>query len=257
MKPIFYICLIVVCSVFSRNSTAQVTFLNENNVTGAFAPSGDIFTYLNGALALEAPRLSGKSTFYAGSLWMGGIDDMGQLRFAGQTYRNSILGSYDFSFGPVASNYNTPSYQSRYNRVWKITQQDINTHLSLWNTPNYTVPSVIAEWPANGNTANGEAAQLAPYEDLNNNNLYEPALGEYPKIRGTMAIYLIYNDDSNAANDKLKIEIHTLAYAFDYTDETAIGNTIFLHNRIFNRSANNYQNFYIGVLSRHLPLRYW
>jgi hypothetical protein len=43
-------------------------------------------------------------------------------------------------------------------------------------------------WPGNGNIQNGEARFLAPFNDENFNQLYEPWLGETPDIRGDEAV---------------------------------------------------------------------
>ena len=46
----------------------------------------------------EIPKNSGKHSMFAGSLWIGGLDDDDQLKVAAQTYRQS---GNDFWPGPI------------------------------------------------------------------------------------------------------------------------------------------------------------
>lgn len=63
----------------------------------------------------------------------------------------------------------------------------------------YQVPANIANWPGNGEVAFGYDANLAPYHDVNNNGIYDPAQGDYPKFLGDEALWMVYNDRGNAA----------------------------------------------------------
>jgi hypothetical protein len=114
------------------------------------------------------------------------------------------------------------------------------------------MPDVIQNWPANGNTSNGEASLLAPFVDFNNNGIYEPNLGEYPYIRGDQAIYFMINDDmvhGESGGKKLGIEVHGLLYSFNNPSDSALFNTVFLTYNIINRSAINYHDVQIGIFS--------
>ena len=53
-------------------------------------------TWSNGRY--EIPKGSGKHSMFAGALWIGGYDDNGQLKVAGQTYRQS---GTDYWPGPL------------------------------------------------------------------------------------------------------------------------------------------------------------
>ncbi|MCX6269668.1 MAG: T9SS C-terminal target domain-containing protein, partial [Bacteroidetes bacterium] len=111
----------------------------------------------------------------------------------------------------------------------------------------------ILTWPGNGNVALGQSAQLAPYYDLNNNGVYEPMLGDYPLIRGDQAVFFIQNDNrrlhSETTGDKLGVEIHGMAYAFDCQDDSALVYTTFLHYDVINRSNNTYHDTYFGTFT--------
>lgn len=220
--------------------------LDINGIDAMIHPSGDLFWDLIGNNQFEVPKGSGSHTLFAANLWMGGIDQSGSLRIAANTYRQS---GHDTWAGPVANSYST-FYDNRYNRVWKITKTQIDDHILNWNNPGYTVPPVIADWPAHGDVTNGEAARLALFHDANGNGTYEPALGDYPHIRGDMAVFFIYNDTrtihTETGGDPLGVEVHGMAYAYDRPQDSIIHHTIFFNYTIFNRSGSRINDFSIG-----------
>ena len=106
--------------------------------------------------------------------------------------------------------------------------------------PGYTMPEVIKNWPGNGDPVFGQANDLAPYVDLNENNEYEPEKGDYPKIFGDQCIWYVFNDDGEEANagsgsSPIGLEIQTQAFAFKSNDE--LNNMTFYTNKIINRGS--------------------
>lgn len=189
------------------------------------------------------------SSIFAASLWIGGIDDGEELHLAAQTYRQS---GNDFWPGPVADDYSSSAYTDAYNNVWVVDKAAIDEHILNWSTMGYITPEAILNWPANGNTANGEAEYLAPFYDYNVNGIYDPAHGDYPLIRGDEALFFMFNDDAGpheeSGGSKLGVEVHGMAYAFSAAaEDTALNQTLFIHYEIFNRSENNYHDLYAGL----------
>ena len=76
--------------------TAQ-TLLDINNVKTTILNGGDMWWDLSNG-RYEIPKGSGKHSMFAGALWIGGYDDNGQLKVAGQTYRQS---GTDYWPGPL------------------------------------------------------------------------------------------------------------------------------------------------------------
>jgi hypothetical protein len=218
----------------------------------------DMSVYINnnGTISLEdleahfeVPKRLGLNTIFAGQLWIGGLDDGGDLHVAAHTY--GVSGA-DFWAGPVATDYTDPDYIEKYNRVWVVNKNTIENHIAHWMDAGYIVPEAISDWPANGNEDNGEAMYLAPFYDYNVNATYDPANGDYPIIRGDEALFFMMNDDANehteSGGEKLKLEIHGMMYAFDAVPaDTALYQTMFLHYEIFNRSINTYSDVYVGA----------
>ncbi len=229
--------------------------LSINNLSASFSANGGLYQSefdFDGLRIKNADRIA----IFAGSTWLGAKVN-GQLKTAVQTYHllndtssSSRQWESDFAAGPLGNSYTGTAYQTKYNRVWKITQNEIDHHLGKIGDPLYFPPPAIAEWPANGDTTNGEAAVLAPYFDANANGIYEPSLGDFPRIRGDEAVFIIYNDEnrSNAATQTtpLKAEVHLMAYAYDSASNPALHNSIFLHYQIHNRSADDWDSLIVS-----------
>jgi hypothetical protein len=196
---------------------------------------------------------------YNFSPWIGGKGDDSTLYLAAEMYRQgpTVGGSGkcpDFYAGPVMDSVNYSIYQDTvWSRTWKIQKSEIEYHKSHWNSPGYMAPVNILTWPGNGNTALGQAAQLAPYYDRNGDHHYDPVNGDYPLIRGDEAVFVIFNDDRDihkeSGGKKMGVEIHLMAYAFDMPDDSAFKNTIFFNYKIYNRSSRTYYNTFIGTFA--------
>ncbi len=223
--------------------------LDTNNYSARFNSMGDMFWNLRNVSELEIPKGSGKTSIFAGNLWVGGLDSLNNLYTAATTYYPNT----EFWAGPIADDYDI-SYFSKYNRLWKINKSDVDYHILHYNDGNYQMPEAIANWPGSGNTANGEAAYLAPYFDANINGIYDPQHGDFPEIKGDQAVYFILNDvrlDTHQTTLSLPmdIEVHAMAYAFNESNNENINNTFFINYKIHNRSYKDYHDVYIGQLA--------
>ena len=92
-------CLSNVNNTLNNNcaiGTSQ-TELDINNVRTTILNAGDMWWDLSNG-RYEIPKGSGKHSMFAGALWIGGYDDNGQLKVAGQTYRQS---GTDYWPGPL------------------------------------------------------------------------------------------------------------------------------------------------------------
>ncbi|HAD98756.1 MAG TPA: hypothetical protein DCG19_15190 [Cryomorphaceae bacterium] len=222
--------------------------LAVNGIKAGFYKGGDLFLNPEGEEFSDIrPNVPGGPGYiYTSNLWVKGSSG-GNEKVSAATY--ALL--RDFNSGPVSGLYDS-DYIHRYDRVWKVNKAQIADFKANYNTPGYSIPEAILNWPGNGDVLKGEAPVLAPFEDLNNNGIYEPYMGEYPYIKGDEAIYFIINDTRGLSlqteSVPVGVEIHCMAYAFDTTDE-ALANTIFLGYRIFNRSGTTLTNFKTGFWS--------
>ncbi|MCX6286480.1 MAG: hypothetical protein NTY96_05145, partial [Bacteroidetes bacterium] len=231
--------------------------LDINNVQATINACGNQFWWLeNGSVGFFVPKGSGKSPVFNAALWIGGKDQKDSLCFAGELYRQGPpIGSAgtcaDFWPGPVSdSTAYGNTYDSLWNRVWKVEGWQIEYHKHHWMDPGYTPPDCILKWPAHGNAAQGQQLMLAPFYDRNGDNNYNPYDGDYPRIFGDQCIFMIYNDDrkwhSESWGQKMRTEIHLWAYEFNMPNDTAFNNSVFFHLELFNRSNQTYHDTYLG-----------
>lgn len=258
MKTIIYILdrkkikAIMLISLLSLQMHAQSFFgynvLDTNNVSARILNGGDIFWDLAGNSAFEVPKGSGKHTIFAAGLWVGGIDGNGNLKVAVQTYRQN--GS-DFWPGPIDTNYAPGTFNPAWDTAYKVNKSTVQYHLQHYNDPGYVIPSSIATWPANGYP--GTAPVLAPFIDLNGNQIYEPASGEAPYILGDQACYAVFNDShipgTLPSGDPLGIEVHAMFYEFVAQQDSVLNNTVLVNYKIGNRSSFTYDSLFVGLFN--------
>jgi hypothetical protein len=237
----FLILNLFIISLFSQ--TAKVN-INVNNIQATVLNGGDLFDKNVCTPGFEvpgpgSPNYRGLTTIFSAGLWIGGLDAQKKLHLAACTYRQI---EDDFEPGPVSdSAYTTKN--STYDKIYYIKKSDIDYHKNHYSNIPYSGNSAILYWPGNGNVSKGEAPMLAPFMDINKNNIYEPRLGDYPLIPGDACAFTIFNDTRH--KDSLRIEVHQFVYEY-MTSDSALDNTIFVSYKIFNRSNNNYDSLYVG-----------
>lgn len=197
----------------------------------------------------ECPKGSGNHANFATSIWFGAQDPAGQLLVAAQDFNQN---GHDFWAGPIVGNSGTYSatYDQTYNRVWKITKADIDYHIANFQNAGYIAPQSIIDWPGNGNVANAEPAQIAPYVDTDNDLVYNPLNGDYPLIKGDEAIFTIINDKRGihgSGGAALGIEIRILFYGFNAPNDPVLNSTLFVSFNVKNRSGFVLRKMYMGV----------
>lgn len=244
----------------NENTFRNMRFLDVNEVSAPILNRGDLFSSNYSAATYEVPKGSGKSTFFATGLWLGGLDQGGNLHQAAMTYRQ--LGR-DFWPGPLdtVSLAVDSATAEQYDYIWKIDRTKINDfqyHFAQGNVQNgsYIPEYDIINWPAHGNVQQNQARNLAPFVDVNGNGIYDPLTGgDYPEMAGDQMLYCIFNDQfaphGETGGLPLGVEIHATAYAYvcpAIADSNKVLNyTTFFKYAIYNRSVNNYTNCYVGL----------
>jgi hypothetical protein len=252
-----------------QTSSARILFrihdhsfdsIDINNVSAVFNAYGNHF-FLSGAGSSRffVPKGTGKSTVFNQTLWIGGKGNDSTLYLAAERYRQGAYGitagnKPDFYAGPVMdSDYYSIYQDTLWNTVWKVSKAEIEYHKSYWNTTGYVPIRNIRTWPGNGNTDYGQTRMLAPFYDRNGDGNYDPLDGDYPSVRGDQALFFIFNDDRDThketGGNKMKVEIHGMAYAFDLPGDSSFKNTIFVNYKLYNRSQRTYYNTYLGLFT--------
>ena len=231
---------------FSQTNTE---ILDYNNVSGLLLDEGLLFNDpISGQAAYEVPKGGGVNAIYAASFWFAAMMPNGMLKTACVRYNTGR----DFFSGPISSTgmYTDPAYITAYSSsIWTVTKQEVNNHIQNYLQVGYITPSSILNWPGNGIATLGVVENLAPFVDVNGDNIYEPAAGDHPNIRGDKASYIIINDlaavHTESNGDPLGIEVHVMAY--QYAASNYIDSTTFLTARVFNRGNFSFTNFKMGM----------
>lgn len=238
-------------------STSQ-TDLDINNVRTTIMAGGDMWWNLSDA-RYEIPKGGNKHSMFAGALWIGGVDDGGQLKVAAMTYRQS---GNDFWPGPLNTSNATITAEecNKWDKHFKLERAEVEEYVARFGVdPTYVIPNSILEWPAHGDPAQGQDEFLAPFFDLNGNGLYEPYDGDYPdynitgtnedaKLFGDQTLFWIFNDKGNIHTETeaepLGLEVH--AQAFGFTSDNEVNDMTFYNYKVINRSTLPLNNTYFG-----------
>ncbi len=234
--------------------------INANNIAAQVHTSGDL--WFDGDANYELPIGSGVHALYAGGLWFGGIDPGGNLHVAAQTY-GANSGNFEFWPGPIPNN--TPPTSDlcdKFDRFFDIEKTDILAHIADWNDNGQidgTPPSDILGWPAQGNPyffdAHGfdlpfSPVHFAPFHDENQDGLYDPYDGDYPRVNGDKAVWWVFNDiggiHANSQGLPIGMEVQAMAYAYN-SDSESLKNTTFYDFRTIYWGNEPLNDFFIGL----------
>ncbi|HRP58829.1 MAG TPA: hypothetical protein PK833_00870, partial [Vicingus sp.] len=189
------------------------------------------------------------ATIYAANFWFAGLNSSSQLKGFAELFAtdNSIPSNPYKNFtgnaGPLMDSIHYENYSYQWDRVWKVSTLDIQSHINGNGTT-----EAILNWPAHGDVSKGQAQNLAPFVDSNGDNYYNPLDGDYPLIKGQQAIYFIRNSDRTLLSgfEKSELEFHGMVYAYDCPEDSAINHTVFVDYTIYNRSASTLTDCYFG-----------
>lgn len=254
--------------------TESVVF-HANDIRTIFAAGGSMFWDGQDDIQYVVPyqNESSPGTFYTGSLWLGAIDDDGQLRVAGQTF--GLNGDvFDYYPGPLDPATGLPFSTEdllHFNKVWSVERFDVEQHIADYEdngTIDQPVLSVIG-WPGQRNpyfsTVNGYKLpempnSAAPFFDRNGDGRYNAFQGDYPLPEGVASgvipeqmVWQVYNDAAGqhleTGGAALGVEIQLTAWAFRCFDNPLLNSTLFVSQKIINRSGRDYSDVYAGIWS--------
>ncbi len=159
----------------------------------------------------------------AGGIWSTSQSD-GNIATAISVYGFNS-GEYDYQLGPIIVGTQLSDTSNQFCNIASVTRIDVTSHLLDLADQNldHPLPSIM-KWPARGNENIYMLASdqdLAPFVDVNNNQVYEPHLGDYPDFRGDQALWWVVNDfvsHEEGHSPISGIEVQVLAQAF-HSDE--------------------------------------
>lgn len=250
-------------------STRQID-MDINNVRARLLNGGDVWWDLQDGKYIvpnvdPASGIPEKSSIFAGAVWIGGYDDVGNLKMAAQTYRDAT--HTDFWPGPL-TNVGTTAKDTclQWDRFFQVLGVNIRSHVRAFEEARNTgtslncdeIPQDIRGWPGKGNPyffeINGwdlpfDTQGLGAFHDEDKDGLYDPCQGDYPviEVRGCDApnfpdemTFWIYNDNgnihTNSQGDPIRMEVQVQAFAYATNDE--LNDMTFQRYKLINRAIS-------------------
>jgi len=227
------------------NETVNYSFFDVNNISTYIYNNGEADTKPDGNSGFVFPKGTNKRAVYtSGLVWGGKINN--EVRVGGSTYRSGLLPG-KISPDGTAQDYILPSV-----RVFRVrpdyktaelfpdlnpekgTEEEIRNQYELdWN-----------EWPANDG---------APFNDIDNNGIYNPQI-DIPGIIGAdQTLWFIANDlDPNVTKElygSLPMGIEMQVTVWGYTDRGIYNNMLFKKYKLINKSNTPIDSMYISIWS--------
>lgn len=139
--------------------------------------------------------------------------------------------------------------ESKYNRGFFVTRESITAHLDSLSSgsASYVPDRNILYWPAHGDVSLGQEANLAPFADINNNGVYEPMLGDYPKIYGDRCFFTITHSNPATSNSP-ELEFHSFLYQVYCDTSDAFDDVLFRKLKVFPKN-NQLDTLYLLTFS--------
>lgn len=223
---------VFVCDLSAQNCSPPVATvdLDINNVRARLFNNGALFWRGGGNMYNVPKRESDQQhSLFGSGIWVAGIVD-GELRAAASTF-----GPWEFWPGPLDDQGNAPADCSVYDRMYKVSREDIqNYEASRLTTPD------LLDWPYDLG---------APVEDGDGNPTnYDLIAGDRPGIVGDQSIWWIMNDRGNehawSQAEPIGLEIQVMAFAFQRADP--LNNATFYRYTIINKSDKILTDTYFG-----------
>jgi len=164
--------------------------MDWNNVKARIETGGSMWQdRANSRAYYIVPKEGGVSALYAGALWLGGISPDQQLKLAAVRFRTD---GNDYWPGPLTNDGTasvTEATCQQYDRFFTSYRSDAQRHRAYFDCimnggadcdQEYSIPGYFYDYPAMGNTAQGQDLYLAPFYDYDQDGFYNPQNGDYP-----------------------------------------------------------------------------
>jgi len=223
--------------------------LNANNINTTFFVPDALFWNFQDA-RYEAPKGSNKHSLFCGSIWMGGIDEIGQLKVAANTY--SQIG-HDYFPGPLNNDGELiENACENFNVAWEITSDEVEAFVESGFEETYLTNN-LKNWPGRNNPLFDmfdlpQDLDLAPFNDNNSDGVYNPLDGDTPICKGNQNFWWIFNDiaENHTESGGNKLGVQVAAYSYSIIHTSSLNNTTFWEFDVTNKSGLDISDYYFG-----------
>lgn len=239
------------------NSQPEYTIFNINNISTYLRNNGQSDLSVSGNSGFEYPLGSGKHLIFESGFLFGGKID-GNIRIGGSTYMSGLVPGRIIKEG-TAENPELPHV-----RIFKVRRDystaDLSDEITIYKdsvdgkltyTQNLSASKALEqykkdwdEWPAEYG---------APFEDVNNNGIYEPD-SDIPGIPGAdQTIWFVCNDLNEEVtrnffgSPPMGIELQVTVWG--YRDINIYSNTVFKKYLMINKSGKKLTDMYASMWS--------
>ena len=255
--------------------------MSINNVRARLLGGGDVWWDLSVGKYIvpkvdPASGLDEVSSIFAGAVWLGGYDPVGNLKLAAQTFRSA--NANDFWPGPLDRSTGTIERDTcaRWDKHFRVLGDNIRAFIRDYNQAleagipleKNEVPEDVLGWPATGNPYFSDihgfdlpntSQGLAGFFDADGDFVYDPVNdGDYPiiEIRGCPTpqypdemIFWIYNDaggiHTQTQGSPIQMEIQVQAFAYATNDE--INDMTFQRYKLINRATQSIDSTFFAM----------
>lgn len=236
----------------TTGSASQYSKFNINKISTFINNNGLCDHDINGNSGFVYPKVFKKGDnyyrpaifFYSGFVWGGKVD--GEIRTGGSTYWSGLKPGKILESGlaedPISVNV----------RVFRVRRDYKTADLSMEaNDENKSVQEIFNQYEKDWNE--WRAVDGAPYEDLDGNGKYNPAI-DIPGIPGAdQTLWFVANDlDSNqtkALYGSLPMGIEMQTTVWGYSAPSPFNSMVFKRYVLINKSNRNFSDMYIGIWS--------
>ena len=221
------------------------------------------------------------AAIYAAAVWMGGVDEGGNLKLAAQTYGRGNEYS-DYWPGPLTDG-NDPSTAGltdaeqcrNWDQVFSVNRTEIDEHLNKFSAAESgeeayemeQVPQNVLGWPAKGNPffrlMHGfdlplTGAGLASFFDYDGDGLYNPLKGDYPRlsVRSCYSMpmpdeinFWVFNDNGGSHTQSLgaRMQMEFQVEAFAYSTNDQLNRSLFQKYKLISRAIEPLDSAYFSL----------
>ena len=276
--------LLVICFIGFISASAQPNssandctkpqgqaIFHGNDIRTIVSTSGHLFQdRAEGLFQVPYTGPESQQALFGGSVWIGGFDDVGNLKQSAGAFR--YFNDFDYGSGPLREfGITDKEYCDTWDTVWVVNRNDLLLHLEDYAADgkvDVQRPSIFG-WPGAGNkhfeSINGfplseEVDFGAPFYDTDNDGVYDPEQGDYPHpsnvspdVQPAVIAWTVFNDNSNihtfTQGDMIRVEVQQTTYAFSCPADQLLNETVFVSYKLVNRAV---ARFNFGFLSQWL-----
>lgn len=233
--------------VLKTTGTPAATKFNINNISTFFSNDGQSDLSNTGDSGFQFPIGSGHTVFYESGFLYGGYVN-NEWRVSGSTYnRGQVPGR--ILPGAVREDPALPAVRIyRVRRDYKDPNADYSKEIS---DEGATKAAIYAQYDTDWQQ--WPAQYGAPYEDKNNNGVYDPTV-DIPGVPGSdQTIWFVCNDLDPVQAQKLYgsvgLGLEMQATIWGYNQQTALGDALFRKYTLINKGGNKVDSMYVCMWS--------